>query len=403
MTVLGAFLSTWDDARATFGSGTPVGGAEFDMSDQFHELRSTVLSAASGGEWTGTAAEAYDDRNRAHAGAIGRLAELDRRLGVEVDRSAAVVTAGRRDLDSVKQWVVDAAASVPPTAAGDRVLLPVVVKGTAEIADIISRSNADMDAIAARIREIGSGYEEIAGRDGRDPGDRNGKPEDPPADKHPGDTIPAPPPWAKHDGGAGEWGSQPWYARGDDAAFKAAIEAGLPLIGLKWPHAADLMDHYLDNTGKPYNLDVNSMMNDIPQMRARADAKINDEVNRIAADAAATGQYGRPVAFRTGWDGYYMDAEANPDWYHAVGGVDMSVGGVVTVYPPDSPGEPPRVHVESQVNVADQYNWDEGKETKVGPITITDKDMGGLQTAGMAREFEIAGASSVATYDGVPR
>ena len=38
-------------------------------------------------------------------------------------------------------------------------------------------------------------------------------------------TIPAPPPWAKHDGGSGEWGSQPWYARGDDAAFKAAIEA----------------------------------------------------------------------------------------------------------------------------------------------------------------------------------
>ncbi|WP_135355839.1 EspA/EspE family type VII secretion system effector, partial [Mycolicibacterium sp. NCC-Tsukiji] len=142
MTILGAFLSTWDDARATFGAGTPVGGAEFDMSDQFHELRGTVLSAAPGGEWSGTAAEAYDDRNRAHAGAIGRLAELDRRLGVEVDRSAAVVTAGRRDLDSVKQWVVDAAASVPPTAAGDRALLPVVVKGTAEIADIISRSNA---------------------------------------------------------------------------------------------------------------------------------------------------------------------------------------------------------------------------------------------------------------------
>ena len=112
MTILGAFLSTWDNARATFGAGTPVGGAEFDMSDQFHDLRSTVLSAATGGEWSGTAAEAYDDRNRAHAGAIGRLAELDRRLGVEVDRSAAVVTAGRRDLDSVKQWVVDAAASI---------------------------------------------------------------------------------------------------------------------------------------------------------------------------------------------------------------------------------------------------------------------------------------------------
>ena len=163
MTIFGAFLSTWDDARATFGSATPVGGAEFDKSDQFHELRSTVLAAALGGRWEGTAAAVYDDRNRAHAATIGRLAELDRRLGAQVDRSAAVVAAGRRDLDSVKQWVVDAAASAPPTDAGDRVLLPVVAKGTAEIADILNRSHADMDAIAACIREIGSDYGDIWG------------------------------------------------------------------------------------------------------------------------------------------------------------------------------------------------------------------------------------------------
>jgi uncharacterized protein YukE len=164
VTILGAFLSTWDDARATFGSGTPVGGADFDMSAQFRELRRTVLSMAPGGEWTGTAAEAYDGRNRKHAGTIGKLAELDRRLGAEIDRSAAVVTAGRRDLDSVRQWVIDAAASAPSTEAGDDALLPVVAKGTADITEILSRSNADLDTIAARIREIGTGYDELAGR-----------------------------------------------------------------------------------------------------------------------------------------------------------------------------------------------------------------------------------------------
>ncbi|MGX9671437.1 EspA/EspE family type VII secretion system effector [Mycobacterium sp. HM-7] len=164
MGVLGAFLSTWDDARAAFGSGTPVGGADFDMSGQFQELRRTVLSVAPGGEWTGTAAEKYDGRNREHAGMIGKLAELDRRLGAEVDRSAAVVTAGRRDLDVVRQWVVDAAASAPTTAAGERALLPVVAKGTADITEILSRSNADLDTIAVRIREIGAGYDELSGQ-----------------------------------------------------------------------------------------------------------------------------------------------------------------------------------------------------------------------------------------------
>jgi hypothetical protein len=389
----------------TLGEGTPVGGEDFDHSSQLDELRRTVLAAAPRSDWTGSAAEAYSGRNERLAGTIGGLAELDRRLGTEVDRSAQVVAAGRRDLDSVKQWVMSAAASVPPNAAGERALIPVVSRGVGEVADILRRSNADMNGIAARIRDIGDGYDTLAGREGRDgdTDDPDGQPPDQPATTPGEDGIPEPPPWTKHDEGSGEWGSQPWYSRGDDLAFKAAIEGGLPLIEQKWPHAAELLDHYLDNTGDPHNLDVNSMMNDIPQMQARGDAMVNDEVNRIVDEAGATGQYGQPVPFRTPWQGYYMDSDANPDWYRAVGGVDMSAGGVVTVYPPDTPGGEPRVHVASQVNVADRYNWDEDKETKIGPITITDRQMAGLQTAGLAREFDITGASSVSTYDGAPR
>ncbi len=63
------------------------------------------------------------------------MAGLDKRLAVEVDRSAAVVVAGRRNLDAVKQWVVDAASTVPKTAAGERMLWPVISKGSSEIAD----------------------------------------------------------------------------------------------------------------------------------------------------------------------------------------------------------------------------------------------------------------------------
>ncbi|MGK2904658.1 MAG: EspA/EspE family type VII secretion system effector [Mycobacterium sp.] len=383
----------------------PVGRAEFDKSGQLYELRRVVSSAAPGADWTGAAAEAYAGLNERLAGTIDGLAELDRRLGYEVDRSAQVVAAGRRDLDSVKQWVMSAAASVPPNAAGERALIPVVSRGVGEVADILRRSNIDMNGIAARIRDIGEGYQPLVGREGRDgdSDDLDGQPPDQPPTKLGENAIPEPPPWTKHDEGADEWGSQPWYSRGDDLAFKAAIEGGLPLIEHKWSHAAELLDHYLDSTGDPHKLDVNAMMNDIPQMRARRDAMVNDEVNRIAAEVAATGQYGQPVPFRTPWQGYYMDPEANPDWYRAVGGVDMSAGGVVTVHPPHTPGGEPRVHVESQLNVADRYNWDEGKETKIGPITITDEHMAGLQTAGLAREFDITGASSVSTYDGAPR
>lgn len=124
-----------------------------------------VASAAPAAGWTGAAAQAYAGHNERLAGTIGGLAELDRHLGSEVDRSAQVVAAGRRDLDSVKQWVLSAAAGVPPNAAGERALIPVVSRGVGEVADILRRADTDMNGIAARIRDIGQGYQNLAGRD----------------------------------------------------------------------------------------------------------------------------------------------------------------------------------------------------------------------------------------------
>ncbi|MGK2867747.1 MAG: EspA/EspE family type VII secretion system effector, partial [Mycobacterium sp.] len=166
ISVLGAFFSTWESARATLGEGMPVGGEEVDQSRQLDELRRTVLAAAPRSDWTGSAAESYAGRNERLAVTIDELAELDRRLGTEVDRSAQVVAAGRRDLDSVRQWVMSAAASVPPNAAGERALIPVVSRGVGEIADILRRSNADMNGIAARIHDIGEGYQTLGDREG---------------------------------------------------------------------------------------------------------------------------------------------------------------------------------------------------------------------------------------------
>lgn len=145
-----------------------MGGAEFDRSGALDGLQRMAASAAPGEHWAGPAAQAYAGRNERLVGTIGGLAELDRRLGSEVDRSAQVVAAGRRDLDAVKQWVLSAAASVPPNAAGERALIPVVSRGVGEVADILRRSNADMNGIAARIRDLGAGYQSLGDREGRD-------------------------------------------------------------------------------------------------------------------------------------------------------------------------------------------------------------------------------------------
>lgn len=70
-------------------------------------MQQTVQSAAPGSLWTGGGAASYADANIKHANVLGSLADLDKRLGTEVDRSATIVANGRRDLAAVRKWVVE--------------------------------------------------------------------------------------------------------------------------------------------------------------------------------------------------------------------------------------------------------------------------------------------------------
>jgi uncharacterized protein YukE len=160
--VLGGFLATWSHARTTFGEGAPTPGATFDSSSALAQLESETRSAAPVG-WTGGAAEAYDVKNAEQARTLARMAELDQRIGQEVDRSAAVVTNGRQQLDAVREWVVAAAASVPQNARGEQMLVPIVAKGCADIEEIITTSNGELATIAGRIRLLGTEYAALGG------------------------------------------------------------------------------------------------------------------------------------------------------------------------------------------------------------------------------------------------
>lgn len=113
MGALEGFLSVWSNARDTMGEGQPQDGSQFDAGTQLRELQSQVLSAAPGASWTGSASDSYADANAKQASTLGQVADLDKRLRAEIDRSAGVVTAGRRDLETVRQWVIDSATAAP--------------------------------------------------------------------------------------------------------------------------------------------------------------------------------------------------------------------------------------------------------------------------------------------------
>jgi hypothetical protein len=213
--------------------------------------------------------------------------------------------------------------------------------------------------------------------------------------------IPGPPPNPPTDPGAGEHGSDPWYTRGDDLLMKElARKAAGVADGIGWTHAAKNLDHYLDNSGADVQVNPDEMMRDVDSFRAKVDKTTADEMRRIAAEAEANGTYGKPIQFNSGWKGHYIGPEASKDWYYAMGGVQYAVTGVATVHPPEHPGGAPRVEMEYKTHVFDRYNWDGGKQTDIGPITITDKQMADLHRAGVAQEYNISGSTEAKHYAG---
>ena len=163
MGVVDGFDSMWSNAKSTFGQGSPQDGARFDNSAQLRQMQSDVDSARPDSRWTGSASDSYASANDKQGRVLGQIADLDQRLRTEIDRSAQVVNAGRQNLDSVRQWVHDAAATVPAGQNRDRMLYPIVSKGAAEIADILQKSNGDMNAIAGRVRSLSGEYQMLGG------------------------------------------------------------------------------------------------------------------------------------------------------------------------------------------------------------------------------------------------
>lgn len=217
----------------------------------------------------------------------------------------------------------------------------------------------------------------------------------------PGSSVdePDPPAWQPADEGAGEYDSQrawPW-----DHAKKVAIDTAANLMAGKWPDASRNLSHYLANTGEPLEQDVNQILSDVPEFQAKVDevrTALGEDAVARAQETGATGPQTFPIS--TAWSGFYITSEMSQNWFYALGGVSYNLTGQVTVYPPTSPGGEWRYEVSTRVNLYDQYNWDGGKSTQIGPITVTDEELARLHRQGLAREYRNQGRSDTTTTEG---
>lgn len=160
VSVLDGFYTTWNNARETFGQGTPQPGTDFDNSSKLRDLGSNVDNAKPGGWWSGAAASGYEKANDDHKQVFSKLADLDQKLADKVNQSAQVVENGRQNLDAVKQWVTDAANSLPPGKQRDMFLMQIANKGLSQLTDVVKQSNDDLNGVGNGIQSLKGGYDD---------------------------------------------------------------------------------------------------------------------------------------------------------------------------------------------------------------------------------------------------
>ncbi|MFM9368440.1 hypothetical protein [Streptomyces sp. Da 82-17] len=202
------------------------------------------------------------------------------------------------------------------------------------------------------------------------------------------------------DEGAGDYDTR--EATDEDRAIKNKM--GLFAMGspgvLGGPISAKHMLHYLSNTGEPLDIDVDSMMDDLPDMNRNVEAQLKE--NTPAWEAQALAEYertGKPVKMvqQTGWQGW--TATKDPDWFHAVGSFHYNTVAQVEVVP--GPDGEPKTTIKYQTHVYDRYNWDAGKTTPVPAMgNVSDAEMARLHQSGQAKEYDMGGQSEVRTWNG---
>lgn len=168
-----------------------------------------------------------------------------------------------------------------------------------------------------------------------------------------------------------------------------------------WPDAAENLQHYLGNTGDPQSMDVDKMLEDLPDLSDDTNADVTRMAEKAVEKSQETGATGpMTYPFTTAWDDEYATKQEDPNWFYATGGYKAATDDTITVYPPTDDNPSWTYKYDYRVHTADRYNWDGDKSTHIFGKEITDKQLQELHRAGLAQEYDLVGESSVQHGEG---
>jgi len=191
-------------------------------------------------------------------------------------------------------------------------------------------------------------------------------------------------PKLRADVGAGAWRSRPLTAA--VVAQRAAVDLALGTLTSIYPgpNATRHLRHYLGNTGRPYTIDLENMIRNVPMAQRAMVAEF-----RQAQRFIQTLPVGRHLFTSRAGESAYNYKSESADWFFAIGGYTYWGKGEARISP-SKYGK--RYEVDFQYCFYDRYNWDGGKSVELGGVTITDEFMAEFHRQGLAQEFNCLGS-----------
>lgn len=188
------------------------------------------------------------------------------------------------------------------------------------------------------------------------------------------------------DPGAGPWNTMP--ASASDHVARLGIVKTLTTTALPFPpRAKEHMLHYLGNTGDDLWINLELMIQSVPN----ANRLMYREINLARDFAESLGLHQRPDSCTSITSSAtsvgYNRAEQDMDWFYAVGGYH-SWGKADVI------ADPSGVYtMQFEYKFFDRYNWDKGKGINIAGLKInTDDFLADFHRKGLAREYNLLGS-----------
>jgi hypothetical protein len=145
-----------------------------------------------------------------------------------------------------------------------------------------------------------------------------------------------------------------------------------------WNDGAGLLDHYLDGSGNPVEIDANRLLKEVPQFQTDVNSALGDV--RKLPDGS----------FQTAWKGSSSPHTQNLNWYYGLNNFEYRLV-----------GEKHGNQIKYRVEMQKEYDWgtpsEHRRDLSKGPLHFEQSEIARLNMVGKAKDFRVHGSTGQMT------